>query len=39
MIDQQIYQNQAFKTLDVLQQIVEKVDFNVSILENLASQK
>ena len=39
MINQQIYQEQAFKTLDVLQKIVEKVDFNVSILENLASQK
>ena len=35
MIDQQIYHNQTLKTLGVLDGIVGKMDFNLSILENL----
>ena len=37
MIDQHIYQEQIMKTLDALQEIVGKMDFNVSILEKLTS--
>ena len=39
MINQQIYHDQAFKTLDVLQGIVGKMDLHLSIVENLASQR
>ena len=37
-IDQYAYQEQTFKTLNILQDIIGRMDSNVSFLESLASQ-